>query len=81
MVVNRLIAMAIVVALHSVGGSGERRRSVAPDLVHPLNELCGGFVRCVGGDDFWSVWVVAMHEVESVFSGQPSTSLDAVHGL
>ena len=32
--------------------------------MHPLNELCGRFVRCVGGGDFWGVWMVAAHEVE-----------------
>ena len=56
--------MAIVVALHGVGSSGEGRGSIVPDLVHPLHELRGGFVRCVGGDDFWGVWVAAVHEVE-----------------
>ena len=67
--------MAIVVALHGVGGSGEGRRGVVPDLVHPLNELRGRFVRCVGGDDFWSVWVVAVHEVEW---GESSRNMDSV---
>ena len=32
--------------------------------MHPLNKLRGRFVRCVGGDDFWGVRVVAVHEVE-----------------
>ena len=75
MVVNRFVTMAIVVALHGVGGSGEGGRGVVPDLVHPLNELRGGFVRCVGGDDFWSVWVVAVHEVEW---GESSRNMDSV---
>ena len=67
--------MAIVVALHGVGSSGEGGRGIAPDLVHPLNELRGGFARCVGGDDFWSVWVVAVHEVEW---GESSRNVNSV---
>ena len=65
----------IVVALHGVGGSGEGRRGIVPDLVHPLNEFCGGFVRCAGGGDFCGVWVVAVHEVEW---GESSQNMDSV---
>ena len=43
--------------------------------MHPLNKLRGRFVRRVGGDDFWSVRVVAMHEVEW---GESSRNVDSV---
>ena len=75
MVVNHFVAMAIIVVLHGVHSSGDGRRSIIPDLVHPLNELCGRFVRCVGGDDFWSVGVVAVHEVEWGESGRDVDSV------
>ena len=68
---NRKVRRRLV----TVGGSGEGRGGIVPDLVHPLNELCGRFVRCVGGDDFWGVWVVAVHEVEW---GESSRNMDSV---